>query len=193
VRRTILASASVGLAIGSTQAAHSIAYRLVEPSAEERAHLLAGTGHAYLQHATLALALVSVLAVLALVSELRAGATGSSMLSPQLWMFVVVAPATFVVQEHFERWFHDGAFPVTASFEKTFAIGFVLQLPFAALAYVLARAFLRAARSIGLVLAQRRVCWRAFGPSWGVVRSELRASLTLLGRLGARAPPLAAC
>lgn len=50
--------------VGS-QLAHALAYRLVTSSETERGHELAAAGHAYLAYASVALAVCSVLVVVA--------------------------------------------------------------------------------------------------------------------------------
>jgi hypothetical protein len=191
VRRALVAIGCVGLAIAGTQAAHAVAYRLVEPSAEERAHLLAGTGHGYLEHASLALALVVVAAVLALVVEVRIATRDDAAPRIPLWVFGLAAPATFVVQEHIERWIHDGGFPWGAALHGTFLVGLALQLPFALAAYLFARLVLGVTQALIQRLRRERpraVRLRSTWPSIGVSRPL--SALLQIG-LGPRGPPLA--
>jgi hypothetical protein len=68
--------------------------------------------------------------------------------------FAVLAPAIFVFQEHFERLLHDGTFPWAAALDRTFIAGLLLQLPFAAAAYFLARLLLGVVRSLGRLLGR---------------------------------------
>jgi hypothetical protein len=152
VRRLLVHLAAVALAVVGSQVAHSLVYRIVAPSADQRAHLLAETGHAYLRLAPLGLALATVLVGLALVSEARSAGSGLASSRPRLWLFAAVAPATFACQEIFERLLHDGTFPWGAPLERTFLLGLVLQLPFAVAAYALARLLVGAARAVGRIL-----------------------------------------
>jgi hypothetical protein len=62
-----------------------------------------------------------------------------------------VPPLAFTLQEHAERL----AQPALVVAEPTFLVGLALQLPFAALAWLLARAILRAADVLGAFLAER--------------------------------------
>lgn len=156
MRRLLVHAATVGLAVAGSQLAHTAVYRIVEPSADQRAHLLADTGHAYLHYMPLALALLSVLVVLALFSEARLAGGGAAGAGPRLWTFAVIAPATFACQEVFERMLHDGAMPWGAPLERTFLLGLALQLPFAIGAYALARLLLGAAHVVGRLLAAPR-------------------------------------
>jgi hypothetical protein len=177
--------------VGS-QVAHSLAYRLFTPPGAERSHELAATGHSYLTYAPAALALCVVLVVFALAGELRHHLvrTGSRSGRPSVLGFAVLAPAIFISQEHLERLVQDGAFPWTAALQPTFGVGLLLQLPFALIAYVLARLLLRAVGSLSRLLAGpplqalrggcvRRPALRAFGP---------RVPALALG-YGSRGPP----
>ncbi len=146
---------TLALAVIGSQLAHELAYRLVTPDGAQRAHELARTGHAYLVYAPAALAVCSVLVLIALVGELRHLLTGRGTASsrPSALTFAVLAPAIFVLQEHFERLFHDGAFPWDACLQPTFVVGLLLQLPVASGAYLLSRLLLGAVRSLGRLLA----------------------------------------
>jgi hypothetical protein len=187
----LAALASLALAVTGAQLAHVLAYRLAEPGAHERAHLLSETGHAYLRFAAAGLGVAASVVLLALVLEVRALGLGAAVARPpRLWAFAALGPATYVVQEHFERLFHDGAFPWGAAIETTFVVGFVLQLPFALLAFVVARLLLGVARVLAALLARPE-------PSIGRTRARrLRApeTPTLTGllcfTLGPRGPPL---
>jgi hypothetical protein len=155
VRRSIVALASLGLAVAGSQLAHAQAYRLAVPDPARRGHLLEETGHAYLHYLPLVLALVTTVVAMAFVSEARRARTGGPPSRPRLWGFALVAPALFCCQEHFERLLHDGTFPWDATSERTFLLGLALQLPFALAAYVLARLLLRAAQAVGRLLSAR--------------------------------------
>lgn len=182
--------ASLGLAVAGSQAAHAASYRLVAPDAHQREHLLAETGHSYLRLAPLGLALVSVVVALALLTEARSARISAGGSRPRLWLFALVAPATFVCQEIFERLLHDGAFPWGAPFEKTFALGLALQLPFACAAWLLSRALLHAARALGRMLAARPPARARAVTGWAV--HTLSAPRPAAGGLafGPRGPPI---
>ena len=65
------------LAIGGSQLAHAEAYRLVYADTHERSHVLAESGHGYLQHFPFAVALGLAVIGVALVSRAR-GRTGGA-------------------------------------------------------------------------------------------------------------------
>ena len=149
-RRNVVWLLTLALAVIGSQLAHELAYRLVTPDGARRAHELAQTGHAYLVYAPAALAVCAVLVVIALGGELRhLLRRGTASSRPSALMFAVLAPAIFVLQEHFERLLHDGAFPWDACLQPTFVVGLLLQLPVALGVYFLARLLLGAVRSLG--------------------------------------------
>jgi hypothetical protein len=166
------------------------------PDGAERAHELTTTGHAYLAYAPAALAVCSVLVVVALLGELRfavnEGSLGRS--RPSAVTFAALAPAIFVCQEHFERLFHDGVFPWDVGLQPTFVVGLLLQLPFAAAGYLLARLLLRVVRAVGRILAGPPPRWRPLGLV-SLRRPEVRlfaprVPVLALG-YGSRGPPAA--
>jgi hypothetical protein len=124
----------------------------VTPNAEERAHELAESGHAYLAYVPLALAVCTVVVLVGLIVELGHAVRDRSVARPSAVPFAILAPAIFVCQEHFERLVHDGVFPWGAALDRTFVVGLLLQLPFAVAAYAVARLFLRVVRSLGRLM-----------------------------------------
>jgi len=167
-----------------------MAYDIATIGSSQRAHLLQETGHGYLTYLPLGLAFATAIVALALVSEARLAAAGSAARTPALWSFAALAPLVFVCQEHFERLLHDGVFPWGAVAEPTFAIGLALQLPFALLAYLVARLLLRAARSMGRLFARPiRAPVPDSGSHWhAAVVAPLRRAVLSLG-YATRGPP----
>lgn len=179
------------LAVAGTQFAHSLAYRLTTTADSERALELSATGHGYAGYIPLALAIGAVLVAFALIAEvLQFAGTSPRSMEPRAWHFAVVAPAVFATQEHLERLIHDGAFPWTTGLGASFIAGLLLQLPFALVAYVLARVLLDAARSLGELLAGRkRTRLRPDAARWPV-SAIIAPRLPALARgYGSRGPP----
>jgi hypothetical protein len=139
-------------ALGSLWA-HELTYRLVAPSDSAYTSLLARTGHGYLDHVPLLVGILLGGVALSLVRACFDGARGRSPAPVPGWRFAALPLLGFTLQEHLERLFHDGAFPVGAALEPTFALGLALQLPFALAALVAARVLLGAARELGQALA----------------------------------------
>jgi hypothetical protein len=190
VRRLLAALSSIALAVTGAQLAHALAYRLAEPNAHDRAHLLSETGHSYLRVTSAGLGLVAAIVLFALVFEVRAFGPATSAARPRFWAFAAIAPATFLFQEHFERLLHDGAFPWSAVVERTFLLGILLQLPFALLAYCVARLMLGAARVLAALLARPHITRRSAGSAeLGPPVARPVAAFDGFG-LGARGPPL---
>lgn len=108
--------------------AHLCAYRLTATPT--------GPAHDYLAHAP------QVLVLLAVVGAALAAFT-SGRREPALWAFPLAGLAAFGIQEHLEALAHAGAFPFLLD-SPAFLVGLALQLPFAAGAWLLARALLRA-------------------------------------------------
>jgi hypothetical protein len=113
---------------------HTLAYSLTGTPA--------GPVHGYLGHAP---QLLFVLAIAGLaLGGLESFRLGSARLRPPgAWPFPAVALATFVVQEHLERYVHTGHVPVLVG-SRTFVVGLLLQLPVALVAWAVARRLLRA-------------------------------------------------
>jgi hypothetical protein len=155
VRRGVAAwLLSVPVALAGCLAAHSLAYRLVEPDAHERAHLLAASGHGYLEHLPLLVAAALALVLVGFVRLTVLAARGLESTGPSR-LVAFVPPLAFVLQEHLERVLHQGAFPLEALTQPSFLVGLALQLPFALLAYASATLLVRGATALGRLLAGR--------------------------------------
>ncbi|MEZ5102456.1 MAG: hypothetical protein R3C15_22180 [Thermoleophilia bacterium] len=141
-RRSTALLLSLPLAVLGSLTAHDLAYRIVAGHAH--AHLLAATGHGYLEHAWPVLgALAALLAAGVVVALLgRRGPVASA------GVIGLVPLVGFVLQEHLERLVQTGSFPVDAALEPTFVVGLLLQVPFALLALWLAAEILQLARTV---------------------------------------------
>ncbi len=174
------------LAVAGSLVAHELAYRVVGGG---HAHdLLAETGHGYLEH----LPAGAMLGLAVLVVGLVAAAAGRarSVRTLPAWVVGLVPFAVFAVQEHLERWVHTGEWPWGAVLEATFLVGVVLQVPFAVVAWALARVLLRA---VALLVGSGLPARRRFGrPRMCGVRAEpARSPRAPLAERGApRGPPV---
>ena len=166
------------LAIGGSQLAHAEAYRLVYADTHERSHVLAESGHGYLQHFPFAVALGLAVIGVALVSRAR-GRTGEL----AAWPFAAIPVATFALQETLER-----GGDLSALIEPTTLVGLALQLPFALLAYAVARLLLQA---VDALAARLRPAPRSRRTSLFPLPLELRLSPLprLAFGLAQRGPP----
>lgn len=175
-------------------AAHMVAYALAEPVAGARAGRLDASGHGYLEHLPLvALGLLATVVAGAALHALAAARGGGS--RPQSpWLFALLPPGAFVVQEHLERLVHDGGFPLTAALEPTFLLGLLLQLPFALLARVVAGLLLETAECLGRALSPppRERTAVAVGNAAGLELCLPRLPRLAAGSSERGAPPFAA-
>jgi hypothetical protein len=193
VRRPLLALLlTLPAVVGGSLAAHFVSYLVAHPDAHERAQVLAATGHAYLDRPWLILVvLLTVFAVgglLTVHAELNGQTGGRASMAP----YMVGAPLGFAALEHLERLFATGSWPADLVFQPSFLFGLALQIPFAALAVLIARLVLRSASSVA-----GAVRGRAFLPRWTAAPRVVRAALivftprpaALAGAGASRAPP----
>ena len=141
VRRRTAWLVSLPLVVLGSLLAHELAYLVV--AGDHADALLAETGHGYFDQlpaaALLGLSCVILGLGLAALDHVR-GALGKAI---PAWLIALVPLAGFALQEHAERFAHSGDVPWAAALESTFIVGLALQLPFAALAFIAARALLR--------------------------------------------------
>ena len=172
--------------------AHVAVFRLIGADPSLRGRMLHDGGHGYAAHWRACLAVCATVAIAGLVLSVAAAARRGRPLRVPVWLFAVVPPAGFVVQEHLERIFADGSFPYTAALEATFLVGVVLQIPFALAAFLTARMLLglvdAVARRLGAPPRARLASAQPLPrPAADVVVARLSA--LALGH-GQRAPPL---
>jgi hypothetical protein len=177
------------MAAGSL-AAHAATYRLTLPDPHDRVRVLQATGHSYLDHLPLMVALIAAPALIAL-SFAVFGAVRGGPRPLAAWPFALLPPLCFVLQEHLERFAHSGTFPWAAGLEGTFLIGLLLQGPFALTAFLLARGLL-----VGIHAARRAITrcpprFRPRPPRRGFRRPQacMRRPVALALGHGERGPP----
>jgi hypothetical protein len=185
VRRGLTWVLTLPLVLAGTEAAHGLAYRLVYPQLHER--ILLATGHAYLAWLPLVLGMGGALAAAALLAAALDAARGRTPDKLPAWAFAALPPVAFVLQEVMELSLHTGTFGWRAVLAPTFLPGLALQLPLAALAYLLARFLLRTAERLGRALAHARVA-RAAEPRRAAPLELPVLRLVLRGRTS-RGPP----
>jgi hypothetical protein len=152
------------MAAGSL-AAHSLSYlfvsaRVSESGAEvsERASS-AGAGY-----------MVLFVGIFAATTVLAGGVAGlllgrrRSVLSP--WLFFILPPLAFALQEFSERLLHSEVFPFHAALEPRLLLGLLLQFPFGLLALLLARVLLRVAERLLDALARPKTSRLVAIASW---------------------------
>lgn len=188
---------SFPLMVVGAQVGHAIAYRLVYPSAHIRLGALLSTGHSYMVghsgYVPMLLGAVGAAEMLA-VGWALAGSLRRDLHRPvPAWAFALLPMLCFTVQELLERLVASGRFPWWMVFQPTFRMGLLLQLPFAVVAFLLARLLLRTARRAGGALRSTtpRPALAGRCATWVVHRaSALRRLPGASGHAG-RGPPLA--
>jgi len=153
MRRSVAWFVAVPLMLAGSQVAHALAYRLVYPEAAVRVDALVRSGHGYLSLLPFALGAAAAVTALSLLVTAVDAARGRRSRPLPAWAFALLPPLAFAVQEHVERWLYSGVVPWHEVLAPTFLPGLGLQLPFAALAYAVARLLLRTAERLGGVLA----------------------------------------
>lgn len=173
--------------------AHQAAHLVATPHASARDAALRATGHGYLDHAGLILGSLVVAALAgAIVHALRSASSGRRRAwSPMGLAFVV--PACFLVQETIERIVSGSLSPASFS-DPALVLGLLLQVPFALIAYAVARRVLDVAAAVTTAIrslfdAERPVV-RAGASSRPGVRLSAARGTVLVGVYAGRAPPV---
>jgi hypothetical protein len=153
MRRGLAWLFALPLMLAGSQAAHVLAYRWVYPSTDVRLHALFVTGHGYLDRLPFVLAAGAAVALVALAFAAADAARGRHVERLPAGAFALLPPVAFVIQEVLERSVHSGTFVWQAVEAPTFLPGLLFQLPFALIAYLVARLLLGAAERAGRALA----------------------------------------
>ena len=181
MRRQLSWLIAVPITVIGTFAGHSVGYWAAVPDAHERAHLLASSGHGYLDYAPLLLSICVALVALGFVASLLS-AFGEHEATPRngrVALVAALAPAAFVLQELLERYLHDGHVHWGLFASAPFLFGLATQVPFAllaaAIAFALASAAQRVAQVLKRVLGRRPRPIAAHVPLLALDRSAGRA------------------
>ena len=153
MRRGLAWLFALPLMLAGSQAAHVLAYRWVYPSTDVRLHALFVTGHGYLDRLPFVLAAGGAVALVALLFAAADASRGRHVERLPAAAFALLPPVAFVLQEVLERSVHSGTFVWQAVEAPTFLPGLALQLPFALVAFLVARLLLGAAERAGRALA----------------------------------------
>jgi hypothetical protein len=179
------------LVLAGSQVAHVLAYRWVYPSSHVRVHALLSTGHGYMDQLPLVFGIGAAIAVASLMATVVDVARGRSLHRLPAWAFALLPVLTFVVQEILERSLHTGTFVWQAVESPTFLPGLALQLPFGAVAFVVARLLLRTAKAVGRLIGGVRARTACRAPRRLRFPSAVRLPrpAPLAARAAGRAPP----
>jgi hypothetical protein len=157
MRRHLAWPIALPLALVGTLAGHSLGYRAAVPDEAAREHLLASSGHGYLQYTPLFVGLATaavVLGFLAMVARSFLDRGGAR--STHVKLIAAIPPLAFVLQELVERFLHAGHVDWHMLLSGPFVLGLLAQIPFALLAAAIAYALGTIAARLGAALAARR-------------------------------------
>jgi hypothetical protein len=187
---------SLPLMVVGTQVAHVVAYELVYPNAHVRLSELISSGHGYMVgsrgYLPMLLGVAGALDLVA-VGWVFAGSVRRTLQRPvPAWAFALLPLLCYALQEFIERWLAGSPMPWWIVTQPTFRAGLALQLPFALLAFLLARLLLRAAGRAGTGLRQaapRPAPSDALPRDWLVPRPSRPLSLSMATLHPGRGPP----
>jgi hypothetical protein len=155
VRRALTWLLLVPLALLGSEAAHTTNFWVVEPDSRERTALLAETGHGYIGWLPGVIAMCWAVVLLALLGWALEGGRGRHAPVLPFTPFALLPPIAFAGRELIERAAYGDLHAATLV-EPIFLVGLLVQIPFALAAFLVGRALLHAAASIGASLATRR-------------------------------------
>jgi hypothetical protein len=128
--------------------AHALAYELAAAESHA-AHASAHPDiHGYFAVWPICAATCGTIILVSLTASAVVRTWAGHPVSAPLWLFALLPPIGFAVQEHAERVLATGAFPQAAALEPTFALGLILQIPFALAAYLAARVLIALAVAV---------------------------------------------
>ncbi len=160
MRRRLPWLVALPLMAAGSFAAHALTYFLVAARAHEAGSELAErSSSGFGAHSALALGLTGALAFAAAGDRLLALLRGRPRRGASPWLFFLLPPLAFSLQELSERLLSAEAAPFQAALEPRFLVGLALQLPLGLVALLLARVLLRVAERI------RRALTRPHPPS----------------------------
>jgi hypothetical protein len=142
------------MAAGSV-AAHSATYLVAfTRTTEHGAELSERTSSGDAGYLVLVLGVLGAFVLVACAARLLAGRRDARDSGPSPWLFFVLPPLAFALQESSERLLRTEAIPFHTALEPRFLIGLLLQLPFGLLALLIARVLWRVVERIVRLLAR---------------------------------------
>ena len=190
VRRVALWAVVLPLLLAGTEVAHALAYRIVYPVASVRWRVLAASGHGYMGYAPLVFGIAGAVVLAGLASTVVDAVRRRPPRSLPAWAFASLPIVAFTVQEFTERLLATNSLPWWMFEQPTFRIGLLLQLPFALVAYLIARLLLRVAERVAAIFAQSPpVVIGVPDGSWSAGRSLTIRGARLWASCLGRGPP----
>jgi hypothetical protein len=137
--------------------AHSLSYLFVSArAAENGGEMSERTSSGDISYLVLFLGILAATGLVAAIARLLLGRRRRRGVELSPWLFFVLPPLAFALQEFAERLLRAEAFPFHAALEPRFLLGLLLQLPFGLLALLVARALLRVVERLVRALARAR-------------------------------------
>jgi hypothetical protein len=190
-RRRLAWLVCLPLAASGGIVAHAVAYRIAAPSAGHGTTASMTAAHGSALHWRVCIAACLAVAVLGLGRCIAHEVRGHASRPLPLWLFALLPPVGFVVQENLESVLTTWSISPALFVEGAFVVGLLLQLPFALTAYVVARALVNAAVSLARALASAprgRLVAPEIGFRIHATAMPARFAALALG-YGQRAPP----
>ena len=179
-RRRVAWLSTLALTAAGGLLAHLAAYRL----------LLTSDPHAAHHHAAELRLCAAACTAVVLAGLLLGWVSGRRPGEFPVWIFALLPPAGFVLQEQLAWVLHGGAEGPAALRLTAIVLGLVLQIPVAIAAFALARALLALAGALAGGLRQRAAVRPLPPRSAGIpLRNRLAPAVMRLDGLGQRAPP----
>jgi hypothetical protein len=165
-------------------AGHAVGYELAGSGAHE--------AHGYLDYAPLFLAVCTALVLAGFVARIARVERGLPSRPAPAWIFAALPPLAFLLQEYLERLFQDGHVGWATAFQPAVLLGLYAQVPFALLAFLVARALGSLADVVGRALGSEVSGSVGAAPLLVPGSAVLLPVSCIAGRgYGERGPPLA--
>jgi hypothetical protein len=167
MRRRLPWLLAVQLMAAGSLAAHSLTYLVASARARESvAEVSERTTSGHVTYLVLPLGIVAATALVAVAARLLLGRRCRRGVDLSPWLFFVLPPLAFALQEFSERLLRAEAVPFQAALEPRFLLGLLLQLPFGLLALLLTRVLLRVVERIVRSFARPRAARLLARVSW---------------------------
>jgi hypothetical protein len=182
MRRRVAWLLALPVAAAGLSGGHELAWRIAVPDGAARARELAQSGNGYAEHLPLVLGLCIAAFLLAFALRAHAAFRGTACAGAPAKTLALLPPLAFLLREQMERIGHGGDLFPGVFADRTFLVGFAVQIPLGLILLLLTRMLDALATSVGEVLAAART---------RPVLRMLELSFTRQGRTPPRIPVLA--
>ena len=152
----------------------------------------ASAPHGYLGYAPLFLAICTAVVLAGFVARIIRIERGLAAGPAPAWIFAALPPVAFLAQEYLERLVQEGHVDWATAFQPAVLLGLYAQVPFALLAFLVARALASLADVVALAIGSAPADPVGGLPLLAPVSALLLPASCVAGRgYGERGPPLA--